>query len=164
MSEYRLVFDITRQGYSFLGGALPPATAALILGALRIAIQMSKPQDQRSGARLLRGILAFGCLFFGVVTVAISRSLWSEYRDLSRAVSDGRYTLVTGSVTHLATTGTDGHSSERFQVGDAVFEYHAAVATPAFHQTAANGGPIRTGLGVRIASVDGAIARLEVVR
>ena len=55
-----------------------------------------------------------------------------------------------------------GHSNECFRVKQKTFCYSDYVIGPGFNQTSTHGGPIRPGLPVRIAYLDGYIIRLEV--
>jgi hypothetical protein len=53
---------------------------------------------------------------------------------------------------------------ESFEVAGRRYRYSDFVLVPGFHTTTTRGGPIREGLHVRIADVDGEIARLEIER
>jgi hypothetical protein len=57
-----------------------------------------------------------------------------------------------------------GHAMESFEVAGHCYSYSDYVVVAGFNNTQSHGGPIRNGLRVRIADIDGQIARLEVAR
>ncbi|HEY9516828.1 MAG TPA: hypothetical protein VIQ74_14215 [Gemmatimonadaceae bacterium] len=102
----------------------------------------------------------------GFVLVCAILSLvggYSRYRDLRGALERGEYQVVEGVVDRFV-PATEWGSWESFVVSDHRYEYSDPWVVPGYHRTASNGGVIRNGLHVRIADVDGEIARLEVPR
>ena len=87
----------------------------------------------------------------------------SQYKALRDALERGEYRVVEGVVDRFA-PATEWGAAESFVVGDHRYEYSDAVVIRGYHRTAARGGVIRNGLHVRIADVDGEIAKLEVQR
>jgi hypothetical protein len=86
---------------------------------------------------------------------------YSDYKTIRDALHRGEYRVVEGVVTRFV-PATEWGATESFVVGDHRYEYSDAVVVAGYHRTSASGGVIRNGLHVRIADVDGGIARLEV--
>jgi hypothetical protein len=91
---------------------------------------------------------------------------WQSMRDAMRA---GRFTVVEGQVQEYRPPlrpSRRGKTPEKFMVrtdeGIFRYEYLESQIAPGFNLPADRGGPIREGLQVRIADVDGRIARLEI--
>jgi hypothetical protein len=88
---------------------------------------------------------------------------FSAHTGLRRALERGDYTVVEGTVSDFVRGDRGGHRDEQFSVRSGgrlhTYRYRSSVSRPGFHQSH---GPIRAGLRVRIADVDGNIARLEV--
>ena len=106
-----------------------------------------------------------GKIVFGtcVLLAFVSPVMLYDYR-MARAIRSGRFTLVEGVVANLQPS--NGHVEESWEVESKRqvhrFHYLDDNITPGFRNTEYNGGPIRAGLHVRIAEVDGHIARLEI--
>lgn len=107
----------------------------------------------------LTGIAALIAFSMALGIIVKSRLEFDRFRDV---LVHGRYQLIEGVVTDFAAERADGHPREHFRVGNSTFEYSSSDITPAFHQSAAHGGPIRPNLRVRIAAFKGSILRLEV--
>lgn len=88
---------------------------------------------------------------------------FSENAGVRRALQQGSYTVVEGTVYDFEPGDRGGHRDEQFSVRSGgrvhTYRYRSSQGRPGFHQSH---GPIREGLRVRIADVGGAIARLEV--
>ena len=89
-------------------------------------------------------VTAFGAFCF----VAALSILYRQDRDIRRAMAANGAPTVEGTVTDFR-PGSNDHRPERFRVHDVRFEY-SDDGHPGFHQTAAEGGPIREGMCVRI--------------
>jgi hypothetical protein len=78
----------------------------------------------------------------------------------------GHFTTVQGVVVDFVPGDPDDHVRESWAVVDDSgrhdYAYGPATIAPGFDRTQPHGGPIRAGLRVRVADVDGHIARLEV--
>lgn len=85
----------------------------------------------------------------------------SDYKAIRDALHRGEYRVVEGTVTRFV-PATEWGAWESFVVGDHRYEYSDSWVVPGYHRTNASGGVIRNGLRVRIADVDGEIAKLEV--
>jgi hypothetical protein len=86
---------------------------------------------------------------------------YSQHKALRNAVERGEYRTVEGVVKHFAPAREWG-DWESFNVGNDRYQYSDSYIVPGYHRTALKGGVMRDGLRVRIADVDGQIARLEI--
>lgn len=161
MSDYRLAFDVTAGGYQTWRSAILPAcvsaAALIVLMFLRFS-----PSVKERGARFYRGIISAVGAVAAMGCVAMLVHTRCEYDELQSSLRNMTFHVVEGYVVDFIPQGVDGHPIERFRVDSARFEYSRSDITSAFHRTAIEGGPIRNGIAVRIADVNGKIARLEV--
>ena len=153
-SEYVTVYQISKEStdWSFaLAGGIPLIVGiVLILGKLRLGW---KPN-------WFLPIFAFG---FGLLWLcAVGFSVGHGDSQALAAFQKGDYQLVEGVVTDFHPMPYEGHQEECFSVQDERFCYSDYVIAPGFRNTASHGGPIRSGLPVRIAYAGGAILRLEI--
>ena len=89
----------------------------------------------------------------------------AAYRDQENnlsILSSGQYSVVEGLVTNFTTIPHNGHGRESFTVAGQHFSYSPYKMTNAFHQIAADGGPMRDGLYVRIIYRDDVILKIEI--
>ncbi|HEX6041485.1 hypothetical protein [Longimicrobium sp.] len=165
MTDYVLVFD---------AGAAPlvRATDFVGLGLLAfLGVALWKARGRRAGVSpppapfgnpaVLAALAMFVLLAMGVM--AGSRYVGTVH--LRERLRDGEYARVEGVVEDFVPGDREGHRTERWSVRSGGRTYRYAYRTsqqvPGFHQA---GGPVREGLRVRVADVDGHIARLEVER
>jgi hypothetical protein len=157
--QYRVVFDVAAVGYrnwTFPAFGLIFVALALVV----LAYRRWRPAPARP---LLARVWPYAYLAFAVSWVALALGLsYPRYRRVRAALDSGRFTLVEGVVTHFVPMPRQGHQMERFEVAGHSYAYSDFVVTPGFNNTQSHGGPIREGLRVRIADVDGEIARLEI--
>ena len=89
-------------------------------------------------------------------------------RDGVRMLQTGDYYEAEGLVTDFDPMPSEGHKNECFSVQAVHFCYSDYMILPGFHNAASHGGPIRTGLQVRIAyrtfNEQNTILRLEVLQ
>lgn len=175
--KYEVVFDVAQAGYR---NWWFPACGLLFLGFCILikffAKQMAEkpfqfgeivptpnPTKPPSKSRLLPPIcLTVFCLLW--VVLAFTGTL-TDYLNLREAIDSGRYEIVEGKVTDFTPGGEwRGHTTESFLVKGKRFEYSWYSVTAGFNQTEPHGGPVREGLWVRIAHVNGEIARLEIAQ
>jgi len=87
----------------------------------------------------------------------------SDLWRLQKALSSGGYDVVEGPIENFIPGDRGGHQYESFSVTTGgrthSYWYRFSMSEPGFHRSA---GPVRAGMHVRIADVDGHIARLEV--
>ena len=87
-----------------------------------------------------------------------------NFVELRNSAANGEYEIVEGRVEQFVPMPYGGHSEESFVVNSQKFSYSDYDLTKGFNQTQSHGGPIREGLQVRIAHVNGKIVKLEIVR
>lgn len=162
--DYQLVFDTATQGYTTWRAALLPGCIAVGAGLLALISSVGKSSAELGRARLYRrlsgSVAVLAAFGFGVILTMS----WRDYERLRTALASGAYRTVEGQVSSFVPERAEGHPREMFRVGDTQFVYSTSYVTSAFHWTAGRGGPMRDGLWVRIADVDGAIVRLEIAR
>jgi hypothetical protein len=153
-SLYHLVYDVRAAGFRFEWDWFSPllVTAAALV-RFRFADHNAKWPE--------RPISALVAVASAAMTIFVVRENYSGYRDLRRAVEDGRYAVVEGAVEAFVPGLLEGHQNERFRVGTHRFEYSPHLGVTGFRQLRAAGGPLREGLQVRIYDVNGTIARLD---
>jgi hypothetical protein len=132
----------------------------LLVGlALIVAGSRTSPEE-----RFKRGVWRVGGVFAIVsATVAAIQTRLETKHFIDRA-RRGDVLIVEGRVTDFIAGAASGHPPESFQVAGRWYRYSPYELVPGFHQVAANGGPLREGVIVRIGDVDGRIARLKVSR
>jgi hypothetical protein len=142
--------------YGLLFGGVP---AILALGLAFLAWTDREVRFDESFHPRARTVApaAAAVLFLGVSLCASYQ--WRAF-DLAHQLAVGDTTVVTGAVQDAYGGGTWG--SECFTVDSHRYCYSDGPNDVGFHQTAANGGPIRNGLQVRVSSVGDVIVRLEV--
>lgn len=95
-----------------------------------------------------------------VLFVVLEASLSSGLRT---ALASGGYEVVEGPIHDFVPGDREGHRPESFSVTTRgrthSYRYRHSMREPGFHRSA---GPMRAGMHVRIADVDGHITRLEV--
>jgi hypothetical protein len=101
----------------------------------------AKRAEFRTALRLALGLATVGALAVGVLTA-------SRYAEAQYILRSGRAGLVEGLVQEFHPMPRTGHDSEHFTVRGVRFQYPQNGM--GFSQTAAEGGPIREGLHVRI--------------
>lgn len=89
-------------------------------------------------------------------------SYFGDYASLKGAIQSGQAKVVEGCLDAFHPMPENGHDTERLRVGGQTFAYSDFIITPAFHKSEAYGGPIHRDSWVRVTSVGGDIARLEV--
>jgi hypothetical protein len=155
--EYVTVYQISRQSadWSFaLAGGIP-----LIIG---IVIILGKRRFRWEQPNWFLPIFACGFGGFWICTAGLS-VLYEDSQALT-AYRNGDFQLVEGIVTDFHPMPYEGHQEECFSVQDKRFCYSDYVIASGFRNTASHGGPIRSGLLVRIAYSGDAILRLDIPR
>lgn len=158
--KYRVVFDVVQAGFKdwhFSAFGL----IFVVIGTGMLIYRLKNPaKDSTFRTRIFPyAFTAFACLW-------TTTSFWvtfSDYRHLREALLNGKYTVVEGTVTDFVPMPYSGHAMEKFNVNGHHYEYSDYNVVAGFNNTQSHGGPIRQGLKVRIADVDGQIAKLEIV-
>lgn len=163
-STYVLIYDAARAtgpkfGLIVLGAVLLMIGVLMVRGARRNWIPI---RPFRGDWRITRG-WGIAILLFSSVPVCIALIELDGGRRLRAALRRGSYELVEGTIQDFTPGDEGGHRMERWSVVSGGrtyrYEYVWSQYEPGFRQSA---GPIREGLHVRIADVQGQIARLEI--
>lgn len=151
---YQLVFDVTNTSYDkwWLGAI------GLMFMVIGVLLVRQAQTDQESPRRTRRSGW-FVILFSSIWAVLATWATYHQYATLTRAMRERTYVVAEGIVTDFKQD-----KRESFTVAGRTYGYSSHVVTSGFSQTARQGGPIRNGLRVRIADVNGHIARLEIQR
>jgi hypothetical protein len=153
VTAYKISMRSSDWAFAF-AGMIP-----LLLGAL-IAVGKYKLRWKQP-----RWVFVGACRVFGLVwCLTVGFSVISSDRKAITSYEQGKYSLVEGIVTDFRPMPYEGHQDECFSVGTHRFCYSDYGVSPGFHNAASHGGPIREGLPVRVAYLDGDILRLDVAR
>ncbi|MDB4899150.1 MAG: Concanavalin A-like lectin/glucanase superfamily protein [Gemmatimonadetes bacterium] len=161
--RYTTVYDVRDENTEHL-------TSTIVLGMVMVGLAALLVLDRmgRVPFRVPRLVCIVAFLLIAVGILPRSARAGAATREMQRAVRDGRYTVVEGRVEEFApaTANRRGRRVERFAVhaNERVYRYSYRdnLRGLGFHTPRYNGGPIRSMLRVRIADVDGRIARLEI--
>lgn len=161
---YVTVFDVGQ----VRSPALPVvAICAVVLVAAIAALIAWRRRARPSGWReaVASPIAVICCMAIGAAPLVMlfvvleANLLWG----LQNALSSGEYEVVEGPIQDFAPGDRRGHQYEHFSVVTGgrthSYWYSHRQSEPGFHRSA---GPMRAGMHVRIADVNGHIARLEV--
>lgn len=158
--HYQIVYDAATAGYTDWWF---PASGIAIFAVSAFFVWMNK---RVNGGPLRQGVFYAACGFAVLWTAGAFAVTYNGYASLRDALRTGRYRVITGVVSNFQPSDAEGHRMERWNVesGGTIYhyEYSPFVLSPGFRMTARDGGPIGMGVEVRIADVDGNIARLEV--
>jgi len=158
---YTVVFDARNAGVPGWE-AIPIALFFVALTYSKRQVPSSKPRAPALAWFLRNALFIFACTAAVVTTlVTVGSTLRVRYR-----LDHGDYTVVEGVVSDFVPGDWIGHRHELWRVRsgdkDYWYTYSKSIITSGFRQTQEEGGPIRNGVRVRIADMDGLIARLEV--
>jgi hypothetical protein len=106
----------------------------------------------------------FAAVFVVFVVAWLVLPAYVRYRRMSSILASGQFATVEGLVTNFSPGDEGGHVPEWFTVNGHSFKYSESDIDPGFHRVRGEGGPLRNGAYVRIAEIDGRIARLEMAR
>jgi len=109
----------------------------------------------------------FFVIFASFCMLVAFGATYASNRELVQAYRTGKYSVVEGIVEDFHPMPYGRGQNECFRVEKQKFCYSDYVASPTFNQSASHGGPIRTGLPVRIAyyedeNFQARILRLEI--
>ena len=158
--RYRLIYDVASGGYTdwwFSGFGL------VLLAVFGIQLRRSMREREPIGKRWL---FYAGVLFMALWVVFAFSSTYAAYTGLRDRLVSGQYTLVEGVVQDFRAGDAIAHEPETWSVQSGGRTYHyrynPAVLEPGYRSFSGKHGPISSGKHVRIADVQGHIARLEV--
>lgn len=163
--NFHVVYDAANQGHPALAMNLVPL--GIVCGGLLLVLapdlmQRLLPYGLQGRARR---IFSWFFLCFGLLaSVVVFLSTTKPYDAAATASREHRYRIAEGTVTDFVPMPYTGHSLESFVVGVRKFSYSDYILTGRFNTTASHGGPIRSGLAVRISYVGNCIVRVEVAQ
>ena len=132
-----------------------PSGLTIALGLLLWPRRDDKRYRIGSLALLGSGILV------GAVTIAAAAI---HHRALSTRLARGDYNRVEGVITNFSPGSFDGHTTELFTVAGHTYAFKSSVTRAGYHDVQGPNGPLRDGVVVRIADINGTIARLELIQ
>lgn len=159
---YRVVYDAADAGYP--DWWIPAIGIGMcILFAFRLV------RRWKTAAPLAERLVnLLGIPFGAFLVVVFGGSTYSDHVWIRGRLASGRFLQVEGEVSNYSPGDWGDHRAESWEIvsGGKVhrYKYVRSVLSPGFRKAAVHGGPIRPGLRVRIADVDGYIARLEIAR
>ncbi len=153
--EYVTVYQISKQSTDWgfaLAGGIP-----LLVGIILIFAKRKFKWEQPHWAMPIFAC-GFGILWLCVAGVSVVH----ESSNALTVYTRGEYQVVEGVVTNFHPMPYEGYQDECFSVQDKRFCYSDYMVTPGFHNATSHGGPIRSGLPVRIAYIGNMIVRLDI--
>ena len=142
--NYHVVFDSTRSEHWWLVEHSPVLMLGvimlLIVGVMLLAARRARWQTQA----------ILGLLLVSLTLKVVWDAYWWKHISQQRYSYVGPYQTVEGAVEKYTVGRGEKYSWERYQVSGIEFGYIDGGLPNCFHKTAANGGPIREGLRVRI--------------
>jgi len=139
-------------------GALMPLAIAYV--ALRFA-----PQGTAKANRVFRRLFTGFAVFLAVV---IALFTFGQYIGLRRALEHGNVRWVEGTVAEFIPHSVMTKRPEQFVVvtptGRYGYSYSSEIGRGGFNGSPFHRGPLRDGMRVRIADVDGVILSLQIAR
>jgi hypothetical protein len=166
--QFRIVYQIAADQYASMATFQSAVRAISIVVAVAGLFMLSLLISRRIRKSLL---LVAGLAFVGISLLVIGITFALHHfqtNDALKAFQTGQYSMVEGQVENFDPMPFEGHKPECFSVGETRFCYSDYIVAPGFRNTASHGGPIRSGLLVRIAykkmGSQNTILRLEVAK
>jgi len=165
-TQFKTVYQIAATQYASLSTFQSAMRAIGIIVVVAGLLVLSLLISHRIRKSLVGVVgLAFVGISLVVLGITVARQRY-QTDDALKAFQTGQYSMVEGPVEHFDPMPFEGHKAECFSVQETRFCYSDYVLTPGFRNTASHGGPIRSGLLVRIAYTKtgshNTILRLEV--
>lgn len=156
---YRVVYDAGSHFPFEWVLLIPVAMFAIGLG---VSVYLRRQHGASRSDLFRRGFMMIWTVGAGLLGIGVfidTNNRFVYYRD---SLSSGRVSVVEGVVSHFDPEPPEGHHDESFDVSAQHFSYSHYVLSGGFNHSRGAGGPIRDGLQVRIAYLDGQILRLEI--
>jgi hypothetical protein len=155
---FHVIFDVTRQ--------VPQYWWLLIIPLIMILVGLGVFRKKPTATHRVFIVFFLGFAIF--LALLQSLLIGREYAGLRSALARNDYERVEGVITNFEPEDFTKKSDERFSVmtanGPRQYQYSWSIVSQGF-----NGGPfyrgvLRNGMRVRIADVDGKVAKLEIER
>jgi hypothetical protein len=154
---YVTVFEISQKPFEWHWASIGLLFVALSIGLIKFGPRWSPGKDAR--------ILGCAMLVFASCLTLIGLGItYSERRELLTAYSSGQYSMAEGVIEDFRPMPYEGHQDECFRVEEQRFSYSDYEPQAGFNQSASHGGPIRSGLPVRIAYIEDENFRARILR
>jgi hypothetical protein len=163
--QFNVMYDAAKQGYPawhLNGMGLALVCVGLLLVLAPDLMQRLLPRGLQGAARRIFSWF-FLCAAIAGAFVTF-RGTTQPYDAAAAALRDHRYSVVEGAVTGFVPMPYTGHAHESFVVGSRKFSYSDYILTGCFNTAASHGGPIRSGVFVRVSYMGNCIVRLEVAQ
>jgi hypothetical protein len=134
------------------------AGATLIVSALCLLMFVRRPSALIRRARFYSAGIGIGIFLI----VAVLHKMKENRDAMMNLVETGQVHVVEGLVENFHPMAQAGHDMERFTVQGENFAYSDYVITGGFNNASSHGGPMKSGLPVRITYVDGNAGRVIV--
>ena len=145
-----VLYDVTRTSYVEWKEVL----GLLVMVLIGLLIVLREERRHRLGGIFL--------ITAGLAFLAISTSVSAlHHRRLVTRLRDADYDNVEGVITNFSPGSFDGHKPETFTVAGHTYTFSSAKSEAGYHDVQGAEGPLRDGVRVRIADVNGMIARFE---
>ena len=169
---YRVVYDARNDPWVDWGSLVLALFMSAVGWGVHIVGRRAQKGDQKKlspspeTGRSPAFLRVFGAVAgtFGLAMAALIGTVEYQGRArLRRALERGTYVTAEGVVSDFRVTPQD-RETWTVQVGDKRYEYSYSTydGSPGYRRTQARGGQVRNGVAVRVADVDGRIARLEI--
>ncbi len=149
MQQYTTVFDITHKGFDLW---FPAFGLIIILGSVLVI------RERRAGYWW-----AYLGIVIGLLWIPLTfSSMHSAYGACRTAYENGHYSIAEGYVADFHPMPFEGHQDECFTVQGVRFCYSDYMLVCGFNNTSSHGGPVRSGLPVRVTYAGENIFKLEI--
>jgi len=155
--KYITVFDVARDGFAAWWGSAVGA-ALIVVGAAAL-LYLRKQIGPK--ARLQKMFMVVWTGFAVVWTFTVYSATHAEFTRVRDALASHKFVIVEGAITNFKPAPSGGHADEEFDVSGRHYSFSDYVVVAGYHRSQSHGGAIREGLRVRIADIDGQIARLD---
>jgi hypothetical protein len=132
--DYQAVFDASQKGYAWW---LPFCALFFVLVGIMMRHSIMKQRLKTCSKFMIGGGTTLGVILFLLTFI--------PYNEAQTALKEKRSSVIEGIVDNFHTG-----KGESFSVNSIPFRYAAARITPGFNTVRADGGPIRSGIYVRI--------------
>ena len=124
---------------------------------------MTFRDDLRDGLRYIAevGYKSWWFPAFGLILVGAFILTFTQHIAAHDALLGGRYSVVEGPVTDFKPMRYEGHGEEPSPLRERDLSYSDYVVVPGFNNSRSHGGPIDSGIYVRVTYSGSTILRLE---